>query len=134
MDIRNKLVLIVTASILLTAIPGAVVSYNYAQRTTLENESVILEQSTSVFASSALQYFSQSEPKLTALARLLESALQRPIQPGEIESFYNIMEQNPDGVWRNRKPEYDGYNEAGVFLPPNDQESDKQKVQHLRIK
>ncbi|SIS62600.1 EAL domain-containing protein [Neptunomonas antarctica] len=109
-------------------------SYNYAQRSTLENESAILEQSTRVFAASASHFFSQSEPKLTSLAHLLEKALGGPIHPDEIKSFYQIMEQNPDGVWRNRKSGYDGYSEAGIFLPPNPQESDKQKVQHLRIK
>jgi diguanylate cyclase (GGDEF)-like protein/PAS domain S-box-containing protein len=134
MDIRKKMVLIVTASILLTTVPGAILIYGYAQRNILANESVVLENATAGFAASAMQRFEQAEPKLASLARILEKELEKPIQPGEIEAFHKIMERNPDGVWRNHKQGYDGRYEAGVFLPPNAQESDAQKVRHLRIK
>lgn len=134
MDVRRKLVLIVSASILLTAVPGAALIYNYAQHKILANESSILEKVTAGLAATATQRFAQGEPKLKSLAHLLEDELEKPIRPGEVTFFYNSMERNSDGVWRNRKPGYDGLNEAGIFLPPNPTESDMQKVRHIRIK
>lgn len=134
MHIRQKIVTIVTASILLTAVPGMVLIYGYVQRNLLVNESASVKQSTVSIVVSAMQRFSQSEPKLMALARILEKELAKPLQPDEIGNFHDIMERNPDGVWRNRRLGYDGKNEAGIFLPPNSMESDRQKVLHSRIK
>jgi diguanylate cyclase (GGDEF)-like protein/PAS domain S-box-containing protein len=134
MDVRKKMVLIVTASILLTAVPGATLIYGYAQRSILANESVVLENATAGFTASVMQRLAQGEPKLASLAHILEKELAKSIQPGEIEAFHKIMERNSDGVWRNRRQGYDGRYEAGVFLPPNAQEGDVQKVRHLRIK
>jgi len=134
MDVRKKMVLIVTASILLTSVPGAVLVYGYAQRNILANESAELELMTDRLAKSAMQRFTQGEPKLASLAHILQDELAKPIQPGEIQAFYRTMERNPDGVWRNLRQGYDGNFEAGIFLPPNLQENDIQKVWHLRIK
>lgn len=134
MHIREKLVLIVTASILLTAVPGAVLVYNYAQDKVLATESLELEKSTLRISNAAKERFLQSAPKLVSLAKILEADLTRPIQPDEINTFYQVMKKDSDGVWRNRKSDYDGSNESGIFLPPNKMESDKQKILHMRIK
>ena len=64
----------------------------------------------------------------------MQIELNRPIQKSEIDSFHQIVEKNADGVWRNRKETFNGKEEAGIFLPPNSNESDIQKIQHLRIK
>lgn len=134
MNVSQKMVQIVTASILLTALPGAALIYGYAQRNMLLHESAMLEKVTKESATWAMQRFDQGEPKLASLAYILEKELAKPIQPGEIETFHKILEQNSDSVWRNRKTGYDGKHEAGIFLPPNAQENDTQKIRHLRIK
>jgi len=134
MHVRRKMVLIVTASILLTAVPGAALIYSYAQRSILASEAAVLKKVTAGFAASAMQRFAQGKPKLAALAHLLEKELAPPVRPEEIAAFHKTMQRNADGVWRNRKPGYDGNSEAGIFLPPNTQENDTQKVLHLRIK
>ncbi|MDP1659432.1 MAG: EAL domain-containing protein [Methylotenera sp.] len=134
MNVSQKMVQIVTASILLTALPGSALIYGYAQHNMLAHESTMLEKVTGESASWAMQRFVQGEPKLASLAYILEKELEKPINSGEIEVFHRIVEQNPDGVWRNRKTGYDGKREAGIFLPPNAYESDAQKVVHLRIK
>ena len=134
MDIQKKIVAIVTASILLTVVPGAWVIYNYAENRVLETASVKLNQMTAGFAAVAMQRFSQGEPKLKALARILEKELGQPVQAAELAAFNQTLEVNPDGVWRNRQPGFDGVNESGVFLPASAATSDAQKVLHLRIK
>jgi diguanylate cyclase (GGDEF)-like protein/PAS domain S-box-containing protein len=134
MKIHQKVILIVTASILATALPGIGIIYNYAQRNIIASESLELERSTARVAASVEQQFSESKPKLSSLAYIIGKELVKPLQPSEIDDFNEIMERNLDGVWRNRKSSYDGKNEAGIFLPKNANESDKQKVQHLRIK
>lgn len=118
MKIRQKLVLYVSGSILLTAVPGAALIYSYAQRQALASAATQAEHATGSFAATAMQRFTQSEAKLSALARLLTQELAQPIRPGEVESFDQVTERNPDGVWRNRRPAYDGQHEAGLFLPP----------------
>lgn len=134
MQIRRKMVLIVVASILLTAVPGSALIFQYAQHSFRDNAAAQMEKWTAGLASSAMERFGQGEPKLSALARLLETELAQPIRPGELAAFHATMERGADGVWRNRKPGYDGRSEAGMFLPPDAGESDAQKVRHLRIK
>jgi|GEM_PF-4605460 len=134
MKIHQKVILIVTASILVTALPGITILYGYAQRSILASESLELERSTAQIAKSVEQHFSESKPKLSSLAYILEKELAKPIQSNEIKDFNVIMEKSLDGVWRNRKSSYEGNYEAGIFLPTNAHEGDKQKIQHLRIK
>jgi|GEM_PF-708653 len=134
MDIQKKIVAIVTASILLTVVPGAWLMYNFAEHRMLEAASEKLNQMTAGFAGVAMQRFSQGEPKLKALARILEKELAQPEQPQELLAFKQTLQLNPDGVWRNRQPGFDGLNESGVFLPASAALSDAQKVWHLRIK
>ncbi|MDD4946275.1 MAG: EAL domain-containing protein [Gallionella sp.] len=128
------MVLIVAGSILLTAIPGATLIYNYVERNTLTIETAKIEHLTEKLIQQPMQRFVESRVKLSSLARLLETSLAEPVTPNEIADFYRHMERYPDGVWRNRKTGYDGMVEAGIFLPPNPQESDEQKVLHWRIK
>ena len=133
MQLRRKMVLIVIASIVLTAVPGAALIYHYAQGNIRESKAVELEKTTAASSALAMQRFAQSEPKLAALAHVLQLELAQPIRPGEIEAFHESVERYPDGVWRNRRSGYDGSNEAGMFLPANTEESDAQKILHLRI-
>ena len=134
MKIRRKLVLYVIASILLTAVPGAVLIYNYAQSQALASAAAQAEHATGGFAEMALQRFTQSEAKLRALARLLEQELTPPAQAHELARFEQLTQRQPDGVWRNRQPGFDGQHEAGLFLPPEAVANDALKVRHLRIK
>jgi PAS domain S-box-containing protein len=134
LNIRQKMVLIVITGILLSAVLGTVLIYKLVQHKVLANEIINLEQVTAKFTSVASQRFSESEPKLKSLAKLLETELAKPIQKNEIKSFHQLFELNADSVWRNRKPNFNGQFEAGVFLPPNSHENDAQKIQHLRIK
>ncbi|MEQ1530136.1 MAG: EAL domain-containing protein, partial [Methylococcales bacterium] len=118
----------------LTAIPASVVVYRYAKSNILNNEITALIEATQHHTDIANQRFLQGQTKLEALSRLLQAALAKPIKPGEIDEFYQAMTRYPDGVWRNRKPPFDGGVESGIFLPANAQESDAQKVRHWRIK
>jgi diguanylate cyclase (GGDEF)-like protein/PAS domain S-box-containing protein len=134
MDIRQKMAIIVIASILLTAIPTSILVYSYAQSKILSTEIATLIEITQRQADIASQRFLQGQPKLEGLSRLLQAELAKPIKPGEIDEFYQAMTRYPDGVWRNRKPPFNGNVESGIFLPPNPQESDAQKIRHWRIK
>ena len=134
MQLRKKMVLIVIASILLTAVPGAALIYRFVERNILVSASSKLEETTGALAQLAMQRFAQGEPKLSALARLVQQELAQPIRPDELAAFHETMERNLDGAWRNRKPGYDGKHEAGIFLPPDAELSDLQKIRHLRIK
>lgn len=134
MNIRQKMMFIVISGILLSAALGTTLIYELVQRKVLANEAVTLEKMTAKFTAVASQRFSEPEIKLKSLEKLLETELSRPIQQNEISQFRKIMEQNADGVWRNRKEIFNGKTESGIFLPPNSNESDLQKIQHLRIK
>ena len=134
MGIRQKMAIIVIASILLTAIPASILVYRYAQSKILSSEIETLIEITQRQADIASQRFLQGQPKLEGLSRLLQAELAKPIKPGEIHEFYQAMIRYPDGVWRNRKPPFNGRIESGIFLPPNSQESDAQKIRHWRIK
>jgi PAS domain S-box-containing protein len=134
MDIRRKMAIIVIACIIGTAIPASVLVYRYAQAKILNSEITTLLKSTYHQADIASQRFLEGKPKLEGLARLLQTELAQPVKANEIDGFYRLMELNSDGVWRNRKPPFNGSIESGVFLPPNPVESDTQKVMHLRLK
>ena len=56
------------------------------------------------------------------------------ISKEDINAFYQLMEKNADGVWRNKKSLFNGQIESGIFLPSHFHENDTQKIQHLRIK
>jgi diguanylate cyclase (GGDEF)-like protein/PAS domain S-box-containing protein len=138
MDIRQKMAIIVIASILLTAIPASILVYKYAQSKILSSELATLIEITQRQADIASQRFLQGQPKLEGLSRLLQAELVKPIKRGEIDGFYQAMSRYPDGVWRNRKPSFNGSIEAGIFLPLNTKENakelDTQKIRHWRIK
>lgn len=127
LNIRQKMGFIVITGVLMSAVLGTALIYELVQRKILANEIDNLQKVTAKFTSTSAQRFSESEPKLKSLARLLEMELSKPIQKGEIESFYQLFEKNLDGVWRSRKPSSNGEFEAGIFLPPNSQETDAQK-------
>jgi diguanylate cyclase (GGDEF)-like protein/PAS domain S-box-containing protein len=134
MEIRRKLLLIVTASILVTAVPGGALIYRYAQRNMLATQTALLEVATSWFATAVLQQFARSEPKLKALTDQLEHDLEADIRADEVLAFDRMAHRGADGVWRNREPGFDGSKESGLFLPEGNGLSAGQKVQHLRIK
>ena len=133
-NIRSKLTLVVIASILFSAIPATFVVKSYVQKNILEKEIndiiSITDHQTDVIS----KRFWQAEPKLKGLARLLQEAIKKPTSAEELNDFYTTMELNQDGVWRNRRSNYEGLTESGIFLPPNSRETDQQKVEHLRIK
>jgi diguanylate cyclase (GGDEF)-like protein/PAS domain S-box-containing protein len=134
MGLRRKIAIIVVASILLTAIPASMLVYNYTQSKILANELAELIKLSRHESSLISERLFEGKPKLAGLARLLQKELSAPSKPNEIQSFYDEMELNADGVWRNRQLGFDGNIEAGVFLPPNPNDSDQQKIIHMRIK
>ncbi|OGB28990.1 MAG: hypothetical protein A3F78_00575, partial [Burkholderiales bacterium RIFCSPLOWO2_12_FULL_61_40] len=134
MDIKNRLFLVVTSSILAIAIPAGALLYSYAQANRLAEAATQQEEDTRGFAASVTQRLGGGEPKLRAFAHLLEKELGAPLQVGEVAGFHQMANRNSDGVWRNRQPGFDGKNEAGIFLPDNAGLSDLDKVRHLRIK
>ena len=134
MEIRKKLYLIILASILATAVPGGALMYAYTERHMLQAASADLDESTHWFANTVGQKLLQGEPKLRALAQMIEQALSVPIAVDELLAFAKTAERNPDGVWRNRRAGFDGTKQSGVFLPDTGGLTDWQKVQHLRIK
>ncbi len=78
MDIRQKMAIIVIASILLTAIPASILVYSYAQAKILSSEIMTLIEITQRQADIASQRFLQGQPKLEGLARLLQAELAKP--------------------------------------------------------
>ena len=134
MNIRKKMMLIVIAGILFFALFGTVLVYEVVKQQVLMTEIVNLEKSTNKFNRVTVQRFSESEPKLKNLAKLLETQLEKSPQIGEIEAFNQLVERNTDGVWRNRKSSFNGLFEAGVFFPPEDIKTNSDKINYLRIK
>lgn len=132
--VRNKLLLIVIGSILVTTLPALAIIYYFSKQSVLTSESNSLISETDRLISITTQRFEESETKLKSLAKLLEMALEPPIQINEISEFNRLMEINPDGVYRNKKPPYNGKYEAGIFLPPNKNLNDIQKIEHIRMK
>lgn len=133
-DIQKKIALIIVASTLVTAIPSSFLAYRYIGDRFLTSELDELIEVTRHQAELATQRFSEARPKLEGLARVLQKELSKPIKAHEIDEFYDLMELNSDGVWRNKRSRYNGLTESGIFLPQNPQQSDSQKVLHLRIK
>ncbi len=134
MNIRQKMVLIVISNVLLVAAVGMGLTYEFVQQNILAHEAAKLEKLTAQFTKTATQRFLQSEPKLKTLAQLLEKELKKPLRKEELAEFYQLVEKNHDGVFRNKKISFDGTLEAGIFFPSNQHENDVQKVRHLRIK
>ncbi|MEC9413052.1 MAG: EAL domain-containing protein [Pseudomonadota bacterium] len=134
MQIREKLSLIVIVSILLTSIPAAIWVSAYSKEKLLNREVNNLLAVTQNQVDITSQKLSYAEPKLKGLARLLQSELDKPVTKEEIDKFYQTIELNSDGVWRNKKDQFDGQVNAGIFIPDSADLTDKQKVMHLRIK
>jgi len=134
MRLGRKFVSIVTASILLTVVPGTALVSIYAQRSILESQTDALKNDTQRMAAAVSHRFTRSEPKLKALANLLDKELAKPSREGELAALHKLLERNADGVWRNRKNQFDGKEAAGVFLPDSASLSASTMVRHLRIK
>ncbi|EEF81294.1 hypothetical protein MDMS009_286 [Methylophaga thiooxydans DMS010] len=134
MRIREKLSLIYIMSILLTALPAALWITDYAREKivnrVLKNLQVVTESQVDI----ATERLWSGEPKLKSLARLIQERLSAPIQEKEINAFHQAMTLYADGIWRNKRENYDGMQESGIFLPDSPELSDKQKVIHWRIK
>ncbi len=134
MRIREKISLIVIVSILITAIPTSILITDYVKEKILSREVKNLLTMTHSQVDVASERLRAGEHKLKELARLLQQALNKPVTEQEIQAFYQEMTLNEDGVWRNRRDDYDGKQEAGVFLPDSPELTERQKVIHLRIK
>lgn len=134
MRIREKISLIVIVTILVTAIPTALLITAYVKDKILSREIKNLLNITHNQVEIATERLQAGEEKLKELARLLQDELQQPVTRKEIERFYQTMRLNDDGVWRNRTDGYDGKQESGIFLPDSAELTERQKVMHLRIK
>ncbi|KKM61963.1 hypothetical protein LCGC14_1526430, partial [marine sediment metagenome] len=134
MKLREKLSLIVIVSILLTSIPVALWVTSFSKEKLLnreiEDQLAITQNQVEV----ASEHLAHAKPKLLGLARLLENELSSEATDEELSQFYQIAELNEDGVWRNKKHDYDGLTESGIFLPNSPELSDTDKVFHIRIK
>lgn len=134
MNVRRKMLLIVTVSISLTAVPGTLLIYGYAKQQIVQRESEMIAHAMDRLVSPVVRRFDAAGVKLPALDRLLQKELSKPDSGGDLAAFQRSMARDEHGVWRNRKPPYNGTLEAGIFLPPNKHESNEQKVRHWRIK
>lgn len=119
MNIRQKMVWIVTSGILVSAVFGTILIYDFVQQSVLEKETSNLQQMTARFTSIASQRFSEAESKVKGIVRLLEAELAKPITKDELKEFYRIVEKDSNNIWRNRKFNFNGKKEAAIFLPPN---------------
>lgn len=133
-SLKSKLTLIVILSILLTAIPASLLVAHYTKKDILEHETASLISITDSQIQAMQSRLNQSFLKLTGLARSIKKSLSYPINPSEIDGFYQSMSLNQDGIWRNKKPDFNGLYESGVYLPQSAELTDKQKVFHMRIK
>lgn len=134
MNIRNKMMWIVMSGILLSAITGTILIYKIVMKQVLATEIANLEKVTEKSNLFASQRFAESTLKLKNLATLLERELEKPVKKDELKTFQELVERNTDGIWRNRKPNFNGQFEAGMFLPLDAISSEKEKIRHLRIK
>lgn len=134
MRIREKISLIVIVSILITAIPTAILITAFAKEKILSREVKNLLTMTDSQVDVASERLRAGEQKLKALSRLLQEALQKPVTQQEIDAFYQQVTLNEDGIWRNRRDDYDGNREAGIFLPDSPTLTEREKVLNLRIK
>ncbi len=134
MNIQNKIVSIVVTSIVIAVIPTTLLIYQYSKAKILSNERAELVRVTNDMSVDITEYFEKSNLKLKGVSRLLIKELEKPVQQNEVSLFYDKMEKNADDVWRNKENNYNGLLESGIFLPPNQNESDKQKIDHIRIK
>lgn len=134
MRLNHKIFLIVTICILFTAGIGLILIYNYAKQEVMEQQANHLTIQAKNLIEPFNKRFLYSRVKLPELARLIQEELSKPFSQQDLDAFYRSMLKDEDGVWRNRKPPYDGQKEAGIFLPANANESELQKLRHWRIK
>ena len=87
MRIREKISLIVIVSILVTAIPTAILITAYVKEKILSREIKNLLSMTHNQVEIASERLRSGEEKLQELARLLQEELQRPVTQNEINLF-----------------------------------------------
>lgn len=134
MNISRKLMLIVVTSVALVTIPAALMIYDYVKNRLLASEALIQMAETNALVEANTQRVHSYETGLKGLARVLSQTLSAPPLTGEAEAFDRLVQQDPDGAYRNNRTTFNGKYEAGLFLPPGLPLDAKQKSFHLRTK
>jgi diguanylate cyclase (GGDEF)-like protein len=134
MNVGRKLMLIVVASVVLVTIPAAAGVYYYAKYQLLATEKANLVNESKHITATNAHELAAYELSLTALSGTLTKALSAPPFAGEEAAFDHVMQLYPDKAWRNKRKDYNGQFDAGVFLPPDTLLSTDQKILYLRSK
>jgi diguanylate cyclase (GGDEF)-like protein/PAS domain S-box-containing protein len=134
MLIRHKLVVIVLSSVLIASIPAAIWVTSLTKQEIVDqavsNLLVQIDSQETLVSERLLA----AEKKLLKLSGLLQQRLQRPVSAEELAQFDWEMQLDADGVWRNKRSNFDGTREAGIYLPEIPGVTDHDKVLSLRIK
>ncbi|HOY70977.1 MAG TPA: EAL domain-containing protein [Methylotenera sp.] len=134
MTIGRKLMLIVATSVALVTLPAATGIYAYVKHKLLASESAVQLAETKNLVEANTQKIIAYETGLKALSLTLKQTLTPPPIAGEEAAFNRIIQQDPDGAWRNNAAIFDGKHESGLFLPPDAKLDAHQKSFHLRTK
>jgi len=115
MNVGRKLMLIVVASVALVIIPATAGIYLYLKQNLLATEAVTLTSETQSIVATNIQTLLDYEFSLKALTNTLEKTLAEPPKAGEAAAFDRLVQRDPDHAWRNRREDFDGRMEAGIF-------------------
>ncbi len=132
MNLRSKLTLIATISVLAATIPGIAGLYHISAQQYLQSSIERLKHETHVQVTDEIGSMRRAEDSLMVLTDRLKKALARPPTTHEIAEFDRLTSMDEHGVIRNRKELFDGKNEAGLFMAPGVVLSEKEKRVKLR--
>jgi diguanylate cyclase (GGDEF)-like protein len=134
MNVGRKLMLIVVTSVALVTIPAAAGIYYYAKHQLLATEATNLVNESNHIAATNSHELAEYELSLKALSGTLTKVLSAPPVADEEAAFDHVMQQYPDKAWRNKRKDYNGQFDAGVFLAPDALLNAEQKILLLRSK
>jgi len=106
----------VTACVLLVSLPSLWVYYHYSKQNFLDSTLLQIQSKTSTTIENYQRFIQLASPNLKALSHLLRNELDKPTSKNS-HTFKQRMMQFEDGAWRNRSSEFNGYEQAGLFLP-----------------
>ncbi len=130
----QKVFLITLITVLLIGGSGILAVYYTMSEYVIEKESQDLIRTISQLLDNSTRRFVASQAKLTGFSRVVEKELSSPIKSEEIQIFDRLLEKNHDGIFRNRRQEFDGHFESGIYLPAEVKQTKELKIRHFRIK
>ncbi len=132
MNLRSKLTLIATVSVLAATALGIAVLYQISAGHYLQSSIARIKHETHVQVGNQIGAMRRAEDSLVVLADLLRKSLGQPPVASEIAEFDRLTSKDEYGVIRNKKEFFDGKTEAGLFMAPGVALTDQEKRIKLR--